>query len=195
VTVDIPERLVRATVRPKANNGGYLHTFEPGSQHLNGELALAYARFRGNTDGDFGRINRQQQIAQAAMSQALSLGWAAHADEIWAQYRSAVQTDLQAAQVAGYALVASRLPAESIRTASLGAPDAATEAILSESGADVLIPVPQRIAAIIDDSLGDLSYGDSALASLRRQYPVAPVPIGRRNGGPPVIRTPVSPAR
>ncbi len=45
-------------------------TFPAGSQTLNGELALEYARYRGGSDGDFGRIGRQQQVLRALLDQA-----------------------------------------------------------------------------------------------------------------------------
>ncbi len=44
--------------------------FPAGPQHLNGTEALAYSRFRGDADGDFGRIQRQQQLIQALMAKA-----------------------------------------------------------------------------------------------------------------------------
>jgi LCP family protein required for cell wall assembly len=44
--------------------------FQAGQQHMNGAQALAYSRFRGDADGDFGRIQRQQQLLQALMAKA-----------------------------------------------------------------------------------------------------------------------------
>ena len=42
-------------------------TFEAGSQTLDGKSALLYARYRGGSDGDFGRIGRQQQVLRAVL--------------------------------------------------------------------------------------------------------------------------------
>lgn len=42
-------------------------TFEAGTQTLDGKRALLYARYRGGSDGDFGRIGRQQQILRAVL--------------------------------------------------------------------------------------------------------------------------------
>ena len=56
---------------------GYSYeTFEvyPGLQKFNGEIALKYARTRHDSDGDFGRAKRQQQILQASRNKAFSLG-------------------------------------------------------------------------------------------------------------------------
>lgn len=41
--------------------------FPAGEIQLNGEQALAYARFRGDAEGDFGRISRQQQVLRALL--------------------------------------------------------------------------------------------------------------------------------
>jgi LCP family protein required for cell wall assembly len=41
--------------------------FPAGVQTLDGEQALAYARFRSDSQGDFGRIGRQQEVLRAVM--------------------------------------------------------------------------------------------------------------------------------
>lgn len=46
--------------------------FPKGEIQLNGEQALAYARFRGDSEGDFGRISRQQQVLRALLDKAAS---------------------------------------------------------------------------------------------------------------------------
>ncbi|NLZ93018.1 MAG: LCP family protein [Firmicutes bacterium] len=38
---------------------------QAGPQHLNGQQALTYARFRSDAEGDFGRMRRQQQVIKA----------------------------------------------------------------------------------------------------------------------------------
>jgi LCP family protein required for cell wall assembly len=44
-------------------------TFEAGTLNLNGERALLYSRFRGDSDGDFGRISRQQQVLRGLLNE------------------------------------------------------------------------------------------------------------------------------
>lgn len=48
------------------------HRFEKGKLHLNGEQALLYSRFRYTSEGDFGRVGKQQQVIRALMDKALS---------------------------------------------------------------------------------------------------------------------------
>lgn len=45
-----------------------------GPQTLNGSDALNYARFRGDAEGDFGRMRRQQQVISEILSQTATIG-------------------------------------------------------------------------------------------------------------------------
>ncbi len=48
---------------------GHLHIhFKPGYQHLNGDQAVSYSRFRHDEEGDPGRIRRQQQVIRATIN-------------------------------------------------------------------------------------------------------------------------------
>ncbi len=187
LNIDVPHTFT-ATVVPEADTGGYEYTFFAGKQDMNGELALAYARFRYDPEGDFGRIKRQQQIALAARQKALSLGWVTRAPALWAEYRQSIETDLQAYQIPGYALLAKQL--SNIQTYSLGQTDTTTSAVIAESGADILLPKPQAMANVVGEALGDPDIGSAALTALRRQYPT-PVPsLGTNSQGLEIIHAP-----
>ena len=45
-----------------------------GVQQLNGKDLLAYARFRNDEEGDFGRVRRQQQVLEAIQDEVISVG-------------------------------------------------------------------------------------------------------------------------
>lgn len=49
------------------------HDFPVGDLHLNGEQALAYSRFRGDSEGDFGRQRRQQEVVRGLLEKANGL--------------------------------------------------------------------------------------------------------------------------
>lgn len=157
---------ITATVLPKANDGGYEYTFLAGSQHLNGELALAYARFRFDQQGDLGRVKRQQQVGLAVRQRLLSLGWLTQAPALFSKYHAAFDTDLPAYAVPGYALLANQVRSQAIQTRSLGEAGATTGATLL-SGAEVLLPNPEVMAAIIGQSFDDPNIEATALAHLR----------------------------
>lgn len=46
---------------------------QPGLQTLNGEQALGYARFRSDSQGDLGRIDRQQEVIRAVLDKSTDI--------------------------------------------------------------------------------------------------------------------------
>lgn len=46
--------------------------FKPGLQHMNGDQALEYVRWRGDASADLGRVQRQRDFLNAAMGKALN---------------------------------------------------------------------------------------------------------------------------
>ena len=73
INIDVPHH-IKDTRYP---GPGYSYeTFEvqPGLQHFDGATALKYARTRHDSEGDFGRARRQQQVMQATRNKAFSLG-------------------------------------------------------------------------------------------------------------------------
>ncbi len=121
-------------------NYGYDPLFIPaGTQHLDGEMALKYARTR-HADTDFGRAARQQQVILSARDKALSLGVGGlltRAPSIYQQLQSGVRTDLSLDQLIALAKTVSEIPKESIRNEVLGY--GYVSSYLTEGGSQVLI--------------------------------------------------------
>ncbi|AXH99188.1 LytR family transcriptional regulator [Sporosarcina sp. PTS2304] len=69
-------------------------TLTPGVQRLNGKELLGYARFRADDEGDFGRVNRQQEVIQAVKDELFSLPTIMQAPKVAGALDSFVQTDL-----------------------------------------------------------------------------------------------------
>jgi LCP family protein required for cell wall assembly len=68
--------------------------FQAGPQHMNGTQALSYSRFRGDSDGDFGRIKRQQQLIQALMAKASDISPVDAVTELVPSLGDRLRTDL-----------------------------------------------------------------------------------------------------
>jgi LCP family protein required for cell wall assembly len=68
--------------------------FPAGAQHMNGTQALSYSRFRGDSDGDFGRIKRQQQLIQALMAKASDISPVDAVTELVPSLGDRLRTDL-----------------------------------------------------------------------------------------------------
>lgn len=69
VDVDVEKRMYY--VDPWDDDGGLVIDFYPGMQHMNGQKAMEYVRFR-DEEGDIGRIARQQKFCRALLKKVLS---------------------------------------------------------------------------------------------------------------------------
>jgi polyisoprenyl-teichoic acid--peptidoglycan teichoic acid transferase len=93
VTIDVPEGFV-------ATDGT---EFVAGEQKFSGKQALSYARWRGGADGDFGRIQRQQQIIRALIKRATSLDVLASINELLPAVEENLRTDFSPTEMASIA--------------------------------------------------------------------------------------------
>ena len=66
----------------------------PGIQRLNGKELLGYARFRADSEGDFGRVRRQQEVISAVKQQALSPSMLLRAPKLAGVFAETIETDL-----------------------------------------------------------------------------------------------------
>ncbi|MEA2529364.1 MAG: polyisoprenyl-teichoic acid--peptidoglycan teichoic acid transferase, partial [Thermomicrobiales bacterium] len=74
--------------------------FDMGTQTLDGKHALAYARFRGGSDGDFGRIARQQQVLRGLLRKAAKLNVVRSLNELLPAVEQHLRTDLDPSEMA-----------------------------------------------------------------------------------------------
>lgn len=93
ITVDVPAAFT-------AGDGQH---FPAGSQSMTGKQALSYARWRGGPDGDFGRIQRQQQILRALVHRASGLNIVTSINELLPAVEANLRTDLSATQMVSVA--------------------------------------------------------------------------------------------
>lgn len=127
-----------------------------GRQPMDSITALAYARHRNDEGGDLARIKRQQQVMQAAMDKALSLGWLSSAPSLWNTFRGAIDTDISAARLPGMIALARQVGPERLQMVSLAGElgDAVQEA-RTRYGEDVLLPVWDKIVPIVQSVIYD----------------------------------------
>ncbi|MCA1595103.1 MAG: LCP family protein [Chloroflexi bacterium] len=77
------------------DNWGHLHIdLKKGYQHLDGEQAVGYIRFRHDQDGDFGRIRRQQQLLRTIVDKLKNPMMFRRAMDLAANFHQYVDTDL-----------------------------------------------------------------------------------------------------
>lgn len=141
------------------------NTVKAGPQHMDGARALGYSRVR--VDGDIKRIGRQQIVIRAVADKSISLGYLAKIPELWEAYHNSFRTDVQTAQIPGFALLARQMNLETIETFSL-AP--ALYGGIAEDGQLILLPNRDEIYAIIDRFFADPQVRDEAPA-ITIEYP------------------------
>lgn len=128
---------------------GIMHLQIPaGMQHMDGDLALKYARTR-HVDNDFGRSQRQMQVILAARDKALKINALAQAPQLLQQLRDTIETDMTPEQMLALAPLAGQVRSDSIKTRAIDL-NMAYEIKLN-TGADVLWPDREKIGALIQE--------------------------------------------
>ena len=123
-----------------------------GWQHLDGEMALKYARTRHSLGGDFDRAERQQQVVLAIFEQVTRLELlpqlASRAPDLWQTLQGAVETDLTLDQIIALAQLASEVGTEDIRYGVID--EYYTQFWTTPDGQQVLIPLRDRMREMRD---------------------------------------------
>jgi hypothetical protein len=86
-------RIINPNKDPEDEDNWRLYTVSPRVVHMDGDLALWYARSR-KRSSDFDRGRRQQDLLRALYSQSLRLNTLANAPELFRQLRSSLTTDV-----------------------------------------------------------------------------------------------------
>lgn len=138
------------------SNYGYDPLFIPaGQQHLDGALALRYARTRVVPAPGFDRTFRQKQLVLAAQERVLRLEMLpdliAQSPTLWTAVADSLETDLSLGGTIDLALSASSIAAEDIASADLG--ECCTTEHTTSNGERVLLPQSEEIEAMIQDLL------------------------------------------
>ena len=137
-------------------NYGYDPLFIPaGLQHLDGTLALKYARTR-HVDSDFGRAQRQQQVVLAVRDKLLGMGLTEllrQAPTLWQQVEQGIRTDLSLEELVQLGILAHDIPSESIRNEVLN--QAYVSNHTTETGAQVLVLSNEKAAPLIQSLFYD----------------------------------------
>jgi polyisoprenyl-teichoic acid--peptidoglycan teichoic acid transferase len=99
-------RLIDPTYDIYNENNWWLYTVGPGQIHMDGDLALWYARARSKSN-DFDRGRRQQEVLRAIFGQALKTDTFSKIPQLYNDFASTIITDLNLAdmlRIAPYAL-------------------------------------------------------------------------------------------
>ena len=145
IEVDIPYEIVDY-LYPTLDYGTTVIRFAPGPQNLNGLRALQYARTR-HQDGDFARIDRQQQVLLALRDKALQLDMLPKLPQLAARFADSIETDLSIPDLLLIAQAARDIPRTEITGVSIKSP--AVSDAQTSGGANVLQPKREEIGKLI----------------------------------------------
>ena len=178
-------RLIDPSLNPENENNWELYTTGPGLIHMDGDLALWYARSRQKSN-DFDRGRRQQEVLRAIFSQGLQAGTLKRIPELYNDLKDTVDTDLNLVDLLQLSLYAPKMTNADIRSYYIRPPYVTSW--ITEGGAYVLLPnedalhqmltealsastrPAERQAITIDVMNGTSTPGLDALAATRLNY-------------------------
>lgn len=142
-------------VNPAAFTAGGF-TFDQGAIQLDGGRALAYARFRYDANGDFGRIGRQQQIIHAVMTKLSGNDLLSLTPKLLGMLTSHTKTDLGVGDILGLAKTfTSTCTADTLETKTLEGTVATYPDPLLKMDLSYVIVDPAELRAKLDWLLAD----------------------------------------
>jgi LCP family protein required for cell wall assembly len=166
-------------------NNWSLYTVGPGIVHMDGDLALWYARAR-KKSSDFDRGRRSQEVLRALYARGLQTNVVGKIPELYADLSSTVTTDLNLTDLLKLAPLSLHLTNADIRSYYIGREDVTPW--VTPAGADVLLPngpailstlqqalspsdrLPQNAALTVEIRNGTGNPGWDALAAQRLNY-------------------------
>ncbi|MFH1183963.1 MAG: LCP family protein [Chloroflexota bacterium] len=108
-------RLIDPSYDPYNENNWALYTVQPGVAHMDGDLALWYARSRLRSS-DFDRGRRQQEVLRAIFGQALRTDTLTRIPQLYNDLSATIVTDVGLGDIVKLALYAPTLTNASIRS-------------------------------------------------------------------------------
>lgn len=137
---------------PTTDYGYMTFHIDAGSQHLDGATALMYARTR-NTDDDYNRAGRQQQVIQAVLDKVLRASMIptliAKAPQLFATLRGSIDTDMPLTTAIGLAQYVGQNSLTEVRQLVLD--NRFGTETYSDDGAWILLPNRERIRVAMRD--------------------------------------------
>jgi LCP family protein required for cell wall assembly len=143
-------RLIAPGYDPENEDNWYLYTAEPGVIHMDGDLALWYARSRQKSN-DFDRGRRQQEVLRALFAQALQAGTLTRIPELYENFKETIETDLSLSDILQLSVYAPQMTNADIRSYYIRPPYVSSW--ITDGGAYVLLPDNDRLSQMLAEAL------------------------------------------
>jgi LCP family protein required for cell wall assembly len=151
ITLDVEQRIVDESY-PDANYGYEVLVIEPGLQHMDGELALKYARTR-HGSSDFDRAKRQQAVIAAFGRRLLQPDAWPRLPSLLIAVQSSLDTNLTAVDVLGVLPTLIQVSPDQIDRQVIEGD--LVQPFTTSGGAAVQLPVWERINPILFEMFGE----------------------------------------
>jgi LCP family protein required for cell wall assembly len=155
--VDIPVacaytdwRLIDPSYDPENENNWYLYTAGPGLMHMDGDLALWYARSRSKSN-DFDRGRRQQEVIRSIYSRALTGDTLTKIPQLYNDLNTLVATDLGLGDILKLAALAPGFSNADFRSYYIRPP--IVSSWITPGGAYVLLPDQAALQGLVTQAL------------------------------------------
>jgi LCP family protein required for cell wall assembly len=143
-------RLIDPSYDPYNENNWHLYTTGPGLVHMDGDLALWYARSR-QRSSDFDRGRRQQEVLRALFTQALQANTLSRIPELYNNLKETVITDLGLGDILQLAVYAPKMTNADIRGYYIRPPYVSSW--ITDGGAYVLLPNEEMLQGLLTEAL------------------------------------------
>lgn len=142
-------RLKSPDLDPEEEDNWALYTVPAGVVHMDGDLALWYARSR-KRSSDFDRARRQQEVLRALYRQMLRLNVLGRIPDLYDELQRTVETDLGLGDLLQLAALAGRIDPARIRHRFIGRDQVTSWR--TPTGGQVLLPKPAEVRAVLEDA-------------------------------------------
>jgi LCP family protein required for cell wall assembly len=143
-------KLIDPSYNPENEKNWFLYTVNPGVIHMDGDLALWYARSR-QKSSDFDRGRRQQEVLRAIFAQALQAGTLTRIPELYNNIKDSVETDLGLGDLLQLALYAPKMTNADIRSYYIRPPYVTSW--ITSGGAYVLSPNQELLSQLLAEAM------------------------------------------
>jgi LCP family protein required for cell wall assembly len=142
--------LINPNYDPEIEENWALFTVGPGVVHMDGDLALWYARSR-KKSSDFDRGRRSQEVLRALFAQAMQTNAISKIPQLYNDFSSSVITDMNLDGILKLSPLALHLTNADIRSYYIGRED--VTGWMTPGGASVLLPNGPAVQALVQKAL------------------------------------------
>lgn len=172
VDIDVPRDISDYSYPNAADDGFEPFILSAGRQRMDGDMALRYVRTRWeDPEGDFGRIQRQQDFLVSLKEQILTPKLILQAPALIGQVRDTFESNLPVGDMPSLAKLALGVSAGAVVAVNIDYTNSRVYPVEAENGAKILMPNVFSIQAFVLQTIGQAA----ASGGERREFSTDPV--------------------